>query len=62
MKPKASCPRRLSPRELEVYHRLLMESPRNRVLEFLIVLAVLFWFPQFWLAERIVWKHEQQRR
>lgn len=35
---------------------------RNRWLEFLIVLAVLFWFPQFWLAERIVWKREQQRR
>lgn len=35
---------------------------RNRLLDVLIILAVLFWYPQFWLAERIIWKREQRRR
>ena len=36
-----------------------MRSPRKMPLEILIVLASLFWFPQFWLIEKII---EMRRR
>jgi len=36
------------------FHEFAMRSPRNRPLEILIVLAVAFWLPHFWLIERIL--------
>lgn len=46
--------RRLSPLDLEVASRWLMESPRNRALEAIIILASLFYPMHFWLIERII--------
>lgn len=45
--------RRLSPRELALYE-LLKHSPRNRALEWLIILTCMFWCLTFWLIDKIV--------
>ena len=51
----------LSPRELELASRWLMESPRNRALEVLIILASLFYPIHFWLIERIITLRSRSR-
>lgn len=43
----------MSQRDLDLISKWLMESPRNRALEALMVLAFLMFPIQFWLAEQI---------
>lgn len=47
---------------LDELYRWLQRSPRNRALEALILLAVLYWLPLFWLMERTVWRAKDENK